>query len=136
MSCVGGTCQVNPGQRMAPDPINQQFCALYPLCSHSENSGTADKPKIANSVCRPGGLGKCKPRDASAYLASRCDGQTTCPFPAFDPTNPTNGFGPMPCNTTVTPSSGYYTALPNIPGQEGSYNQGVYIHGLYSCSID
>lgn len=138
-----GTCAVNPGQTcMAPDPFSGQYCALYPLCS---NMKLSSKPgNLENSVCGPdnkninGGIG-CRPRDASAYLAGLCDGQSTCNL-TFDPTQQLSGFGTIPCDMSVTPpppgGGGLYNDLPMIPGQGGNYNQGYYVHGIYTCTFN
>ena len=133
MTCDNGECAVNPGQTcMAPDQYTGKKCAIYPLCSNVTNDSTS----IVNNVCGyNNNQNVCRPRDASAYLASVCDGQTTCPV-TFDPTNQSSGFGPAPCGSSVSPSTGVeYNLLPIVPGQGGSYNQGFYVHGLYSCVL-
>jgi len=140
------TCQVNPGQNcMAPDPYTGRFCASYPLCSNVAvpQKGTCAKdgdcaketscidgvcvPKnVVNKVCNPNG--SCKPRDASAYLAAKCDGQDTCGV-LFDPSDINSGFGPAPC------ANMNQNQLPITPGQGTNYNQGYYVHGLYTCIV-
>lgn len=134
MYCTGtngstGTCQVNPGQNcMAPDPYAGQFCASYPLCSNTDTSQGAKTSNITNKVCGPNSQAGCRPRDASAYLASKCDGKDICPL-LFDPTDPNSGFGPAPCDTRSN------NQLPITPGQNGNFSQGYYVHGLYTCIV-
>lgn len=132
-----GVCVVNPGQTcMAPDPFVGQYCALYPLCSNVKLS--SDGKSLVNTVCDPNSAMGCRPRDASAYLSGLCDGQTTCNV-NFNPTSIASGFGPMPCrgiSSSVIPGSEDYSNLPLIPGQGGTYNQGYYVHGIYTCTFD
>ena len=143
---TAGICRVNPGQNcMAPDPFSGKFCASYPLCSNVAvppakvcskdtdcDSGAACvegkcAPKnVVNKVCAPQGQAKCRPRDASAYLAAKCDGKDTCNL-LFDPSDRDSGFGPTPCDTLSQ------NQLPITPGQGTSFNQGYYVHGLYTC---
>lgn len=121
-----GTCQVNPGQVcMAPDQYSGQFCAAYPLCSNVDRSQNTN---VVNTVCNPKSNSGCRPRDASAYLAAKCDGKDSCPL-LFDPTDPNSGFGPAPCDTRNTGQ------LPVTPGQNGNFSQGYYVHGLYTCIV-
>lgn len=140
------TCQVNPGQTcMAPDAYTGQFCASYPLCSNiavpaakdckvdkdcDAGSGCVEGkcvPKnVVNKVCKP--KSTCKPRDASAYLAAKCDGKDTCNL-LFDPSDTDSGFGPMPCDITNQ------NQLPITPGQGTNFSQGYYVHGLYTCIV-
>jgi hypothetical protein len=129
-----GVCAVNPGQScMAPDPFSGQYCALYPLCS---NAVTYDGKSMENKICGPKNTNTmCRPRDASAYLSGLCDGQTTCNL-TFDPKQQLSGFGTSPCNSEVNPGSNNYNNLPTIPGQGGNYNQGYYVHGIYTCTFD
>ena len=136
MSCSGSTgskmCKVNPGQAcMAPDPFSGSSCALYPLCSNL----TGTDKNVINKVCTSANsTSNCRPRDASSYLAAKCNGQTTCNI-TFDPVNPNSGFGPSPCSAAIKPGTEGYTSLPITPGQGGSYTQGYYVHGIYSCII-
>ncbi len=119
------TCRVNPGQVcMAPDQYQGKFCSLYPLCSNVDKNVTKN---VSNIICEPGSKSKCRPRDSSAYLAAKCDGQTTCNI-TFDPTNSDSGFGPSPCVPNINSNN-----LPITPGQGGSYTQGYYVHGIYTC---
>jgi hypothetical protein len=126
----GGTCIVNPGQSCtAPDPFVGQFCAIYPL---SSNVVTPSKGgNVVNKICDPANtITVCRPRDSSAYLAAKCNGQTTCNV-TFDPDNAARGFGPAPCRAT----SDDISKLPQILGQGGNFNQGYYVHGLYTCIL-
>ncbi len=132
------TCEVNPGQScMAPD-ITGQFCALYPLCS---NISVIDG-NVVNNVCNPANNGSqgqpiCRPRDASAYLAAKCDGKSTCVL-EYDPENIKSGFGPRPCDGQVKTNIGIgseYGQLPNIPSAGGSYQKGYVTHGIYTCEL-
>lgn len=125
------TCEVNPGQNcMAPDQYTGKVCAIYPLCSKVDTSLAGNTKNVINNTCSPTSKNLCRPRDNSAYLAAKCDGQTTCNV-LFNPSDPNSGFGPAPCrikNTDVT-------SLPITPGQGGNYSQGYYVHGLYTCII-
>jgi hypothetical protein len=117
---------------MAPDPYSGQFCAIYPLCS---NVNKNVENNVVNSVCDPiTDTNICRPRDASAYLADKCDGKTTCQI-TFNPEDVTSGFGTRPCNGSVSISSANYTMLPNMPAGGGNYSQGYYVHGIYSCVL-
>ncbi len=147
MTCNTTTkkCEVNPGQScMAPD-ITGQFCAIYPLCSNrafgppNPSNSTQYTSNFVNKVCNPnntvgipGQQGVCRPRDASAYLAAKCDGKSTCVV-EYDPENPLSGFGPRPCDSSVSVGSTAYKQLPNIPSTGGNYIQSYYVHGLYAC---
>lgn len=135
-------CRVNPGQScFAPDLYTNNFCSLYGLCSNvlttvtDPESGTSKIPSsVVNEICYPfdssgnPNTNQCRPRDASAYLAGKCDGQATCPL-LFNPSDPTSGFGPSPCNADTD-----WSKLPYTPGTGSNYSQGYYVHGLYSCS--
>lgn len=132
MTCSNNICTVNPGQTcMAPDQYGFGKCSIYPLCSNV----TPDKTSVVNDVCAyNNNQNMCRPRDASAYLASLCDGQTTCPV-TFDPSDASSGFGPSPCGFFPGVNNVEYSILPIVPGQGGSYNQGFYVHGLYTCVL-
>jgi|SRR5579862_1857158 len=129
-------CVVNSGSTCnAPDQYTGQFCSSYPLCSHVSTT-VVNKPNIplqsvVNNMCNAQGV--CRPRDSSAYLASLCDGKTTCNV-TFDPSNKDSGFGPMPCAGNLPGSIGY-NDLPITPGSNGNYSQGYYVHGLYTCIL-
>lgn len=128
-------CVVNEGSTCtAPDQYTGQFCSSYPLCSHVStvvNGTNTPLQSVVNNMCNAQGV--CRPRDSSAYLASLCDGTTTCNV-IFDPSSNQSGFGPMPCAGNLPGSIGY-NDLPVIPGSNGNYSQGYYVHGLYTCIL-
>lgn len=161
---VNGTCQLNPaaGPCMAcVDPstgneYNQEnadggVCVSMPTCiGVTPNNGT-------NSVCSVlKDTHRCRPREATAYLAKHCDGKNVCLgnandkwYPnqsSMDPTH-TNPFGPLPCEIPATEANetSDYLNLPIIQGWGGgvpangttaspaTFNQGYYVHGIYTC---
>lgn len=114
------------------------ICTLSPIC----NSLTANG---MNEKCNK----NCRPRDASAYLASKCNGTQSClgaadsfdilqPFNSNDKSG--NPFGPFPCN--IRPNESAYYDLPIIVGNNDNTSDapqgkvGYYIHGTYSCVPD
>lgn len=135
-----GKCTVNPGQScMAPDQYKGQFCAVYPLCSNVVKLDVNNKipTSVVNTVCDPNNTvttSICRPRDASAYLAAKCDGQATCSL-QYDPENVNSGFGTRPCDASVKMGSSLYNKLPNTPAGSGTYTQGYYVHGIYTCIL-
>lgn len=132
---TGYTCEVNSGQNcMAPDTTGQ-FCALYPLCSNITVIDSKSGANVNNNICAlspSNDVNKCRARDNSGYISSKCNGKTTCNL-QFDPEDPMSGFGPRPCNSNVQTGNTLYNQLPNIPGQGGNYAFGYYTHGIYSC---
>jgi len=124
-------------------------CAYMPTCyGVNPSSGHNDICFSANG---------CRPRDASAYLASHCDGKQECLADASDlwlPNQKGSVFGPLPCNINAPSSSSdpdykLYTALPVVAGWGGgapnnsqgtsnpsNFNQGYYVHGIYTCVLD
>lgn len=147
--CVSGTCQVDPGGMYGGGcyGCNTGACVLYPLCQNTSPSTGVNK------TC---GGGNVKPRDASAYLANVCDGKSVClaggtsgvwAMPGTGSTSSGEGgntsfpFGPWPGATDATTRS----SLPILPGWGGTtppggsgtaaatFNQGYYVHGLYTC---
>lgn len=139
--CVNGTWEFDPsyGQCMM---CSSGKCSNVPLCSNT----TQTTGVFQNTVCTSG---NCKIRDASAYLANHCDGQSTCLADASDRWIPdVNGaFGPLPCNINTTDPE--YSLLPIIPGWNAggiphgggtpvlaNFSQGYYVHGLYTCIAD
>lgn len=151
LKCINGTCVADPGLTACLACVNG-YCTSQPLCQ-GVNDGL-------NSTCSPsaGDSNRCRPRDASAYLAAHCDGKQTCLGDASDMWIPsaqggTKGgmFGPLPCSIPANYSkSPNYAALPAITGwgggappstQNGSsapitFSQGYYVHGIYSCVPD
>lgn len=127
------------------------YCASMPTCMFTE--------KGLNDNCTPsaGDTNKCRPRDASAYLANYCNGKTTCLGDNKDIWKPNstdnNPFGPLPCEISATSTgadAGKYASLPVITGWGGgvpansesnqsdpaTFNQGYKIHGIFSCIPD
>lgn len=134
-----GVCTVNSGQScMAPDQYQGQFCAVYPLCSNVIKTVNGTLPtSVVNTVCDPNNTittSICRPRDASAYLAAKCDGKKTCVV-QYDPENVQSGFGTRPCSSNVKMGSSLYNKLPNTPAGSGNYTQGYYVHGIYTCIL-
>lgn len=121
-----------------------------------------------NAICSPKGPNypskfDCRPRDASAYLASVCDGHNSCPVSIG---GGSGAFGPSPCrgieipsiDCTATSGGKYpnrdddnpYCQLPFIPGWAGGApsdsssaisipgdtSMGYYVHGIYACIPD
>jgi hypothetical protein len=113
------TCQVNPDKSCYGVNTQYNTCAIFPLCSNATLSTT-----VVNNTCSPSS--SCMSRDASAYLAGKCDGKETC-APIFSAVDPNGGLGPMPCSSRNT------LGLPIIPGQGGNYSQGYSFHGVYTC---
>lgn len=158
LACVSGTCMVDPGagacmacvDPTTGDPIPSTggtgFCASMPTCT-----GVV---KGLNNTCSPSGTSsdayKCRPRDASAYLAAHCDGKSSCMADSSDmwiPNVQGGLFGPLPCQIPALSSNSDYASLPIITGWGGgtpdntqdstpnpaTFNQGYYIHGIYTC---
>ncbi len=152
-------CVRDPGQKPCTACSNGK-CKTFPTCNFADENGY-------NKLCNPFTSDKtlynqyqCKPRDASAYLSSYCDGKENClgEGDIWYPNNPKNNpFGPLPCRInapeTVNGNSKYnteniYSTLPVSTGwggktpskgqQESSptFNQGYYVHGIYTCIPD
>ena len=142
-------CRVDPaiGSCMAckpdsSDPTKPGVCVQAPLCIGLDN-------EYQNYTC--GTKNKtfgCRPRDASAFLSKACNGLQECKLDnQRTPLDPSI-FGPYPCN--LTPTDIDYAALPVSPGwngmntpdpntgktHKGSFNQGYYVHGIYTCIVD
>lgn len=77
----------------------------YDGSSSSCQTGTPTRVTgTVNPVCAPGGQGQCAVRDASAYVAAKCNGQQSCSLTTSD-------FGPYPCamtpvNCNIVPGTG------------------------------
>lgn len=169
LKCVSGKCQVNScstnqgcvsvsgksgatacatGVTIAADATpcmscgTNGNCQILPLCNNIDDKGH-------NKTCVDP-ANSCARRDASAYLASVCDGQNSCLGVKFSiATGPGTGytppFGPLPCKINLTDPA--YGTLPIIPGWSGgtppggdqsidpgnSYSQGYWVHGIYTC---
>lgn len=130
-------CEIDPSKGWCSFCFNGK-CAQGPTCSNL-NPKTFQNNTCANS----NETTKCRPRDASAYLAAECDGKNVCNV-TWNPNN-SRFFGPLPCRVgTGDPS---YGKLPIIPGWHGgaperakttdttpaNYKQGYYVHGIYTC---
>ncbi len=139
-ACVGTSIDPAIGQCMfcrIPNGASQGYCAQAPTCQNIDDRGN-------NTVCAYDGSSQCRPRDSSAYLAKYCDGKQNC-FANDDwfPDDVPNPFGPLPCQLNTTDTD--YGNLPVIAGWDGgtpsdssgnnpaSYNQGYYVHGIYTC---
>ena len=154
--CVNSKCSADPGKPSCiacvddkGEPIsghNTGTCASMPLCMNIDNG--------LNKTCSPtfGDTYKCRPRDATAYLAEYCDGKSSCLTGSksstgadiWNPANP-NIFGPLPCQIIASTKEPMYATLPIFPGWGGgapttggtpndiTYSQGYYVHGVYSC---
>jgi hypothetical protein len=151
-ACPTGTTLVNVG--------SGYYCVDPNVCGYNidlaKNKG---QPGLPNPYCSPSNSSsKCALRDASAFVASKCDGRNSCPdLTAAD-------FGDTPC--ALKPQaciSGYdnngnpqwaqgsnqrsgYCGLPYIPGYAGgapyngsgnsdpaNSNLGYVLHGIYTC---
>lgn len=126
-SSSSGTCQVNPSKSCYGVNTKHGTCAIYPLCSNATITGKT----VSNNMCgvnTPQAYSKygCMSRDASAYLAGKCDGKDTCAA-MWNVSVPEGGFGPLPCSTSDV------SGLPIIPGQGGSFSQEYKVHGVYGC---
>lgn len=159
--CINGTFQIDPsapacvacidpklGIPISQSSSSQGTCAAMPLCANVKEG--------INNVCSPVGLSndqyKCRPRDASAYLSSYCNGKQECLGNSRDKWLPNvknnNPFGPLPCQIQASSTSGEYYSLPIINGWGGgtpnnaknsapvTYNQGYHVHGIYTCVPD
>lgn len=142
LKCVGGIYQLDPGAIGSCVSCVGGKIVTYPTCQNS------DFHTAQNVVCKGGA---CKPRDASAYLAAWCDGKSSClgPGDVWNPNGNANvsQFGPLPCNIPATSTDSRYASLPVVTGWGGgapaqskngtnspvTFNQGYYVHGVYSC---
>ena len=74
-------CKVNAGRSCFGVNLDYDTCAIFPLCSHA-NVTKKNNPKIStitNATCSGGNnLNACMSRDASAYLAGKCDDKESC----------------------------------------------------------
>ena len=124
------TCEVNPGRTCFGVNLDYNTCASFPLCSNTgvDSRNTPKLERVANKYCSPNNYATdCMPRDSSAYLARKCDGKESCDI-HWNVYDIDGGFGPNPCNLDTNTSR-----LPIIPDRAGKYNQGYYVHGIYTC---
>lgn len=146
--CTQGTCQVDPGAGPCTrcDP-GTNTCVNLPTCFNVEGG--------LNNYCSPtkGDKNLCRPRDASAWLASVCDGQQECISKSGEnwlPNQQGGAFGPLPCHISAKSGDDTYSNLPIIQGWGGgapqasstgaaapsNFNQGYKVHGIYTCIPD
>lgn len=146
-----GDCMacIDPDNEGLPPPTGEHgFCASMPTCM-LVNEGL-------NYTCSPGSdsnddENKCRPRDASAYLAKHCNGKNVCLGSSDDVWKPNlqaGVFGPLPCKIKADSSDSNYLTLPIISGWSGgtpphgdkpnapSFSQGYYCHGFFTCQPD
>lgn len=152
--CLNDVCVMNPGTGpcmvcvdiKTGDPIKegmQGSCAAFPSCQNTTNG--------LNKTCSPslGDSKLCRPRDASAYLANHCDGKNVCIDKSSDiwlPNSLHSVFGPLPCEIPAMSTNTDYVSLPISVGWGGgssigsaggsapiTFNQGYYVHGVYTC---
>lgn len=111
-----------------------------------------DLGTYTNKICGAKSGFNCIARDASAYLAAKCNGQQICKATVSN-----EYFGPWPCNLDPTKNGGVdcsdskntsdYCKLPYSSGwgggppqsskenQDPNFNTGYYVHGLYTCVL-
>lgn len=155
LKCVGGTCTVDPGVTSCMACIDTSTglpasggggtCAVMPTC--------ANVAKGLNTTCSPrgGDSFRCRPRDASAYLAKLCNGKNTCvasPSEKWDPNLQGGIFGPLPCRISASSNDSNYANLPVVTGWSGgtpnngtsgspvTFSSGYTVHGIYTCVPD
>ena len=138
---------IDPNTGLSPDEDGQGFCASMPTCMFVS--------KGLNETCRPGNSKeedqhKCRPRDASAYLARHCNGKSVCLGSSNDmwiPNEVNGAFGPLPCQMKADSQDKHYLTLPiiggwggGIPSDSGSnisdkpnFSQGYMVHGIAQC---
>jgi hypothetical protein len=166
LKCVDGVCQADPGAGscmacLIPSGQSQGVCATMPICQGVDfsSSSTYGLNRVCSTSSSVGDVGKCRPRDASAYLSRHCNGKTEClgsvkdmwkPNMDYDSTGNPNPFGPLPCSIPARSGDSSYAQLPVITGwgggapansQQGysdpaTFNQGYYVHGIYTCIPD
>jgi hypothetical protein len=142
-----GACMacINPSTHSVPTGGNDDgVCMLMPDCMNVNNG--------LNNTCSANGkhkdIFKCRPRDASAYLANHCNGKEVClgGKDTWLPNKIGGAFGPLPCQ--IEAGSDDYRTLPinigwtdgatpkdGVSSSPGSYNQGYKVHGIYSCIL-
>lgn len=155
LACSNGICQVDPGVNGS---CVTDSCASQPTCANVSPPGLNEG---LSETCSPSGANdqyQCRPRDASAYLASYCNGKQSCLVGGSDvwlPNTQGGMFGPLPCHVSVpatnqsptATNTSIYSTLPITMGWNGgappngnpqdptgpTFNQGYYVHGIYTC---
>lgn len=151
--CDSGKCKLqshpsNYGSCPKNAPLTKLSDGNY-YCINSNVCGAG----VPNPICQPKGSGQCAVRDASASVAQKCNGKSTCDDLSV------SDFGRTPCNFAASPcwsqitESGPqwisdrtgYCGLPYGPGWGGgapdygnnsdsaSGNLGYTMHGIYNC---
>jgi hypothetical protein len=145
MACSQGKCEVDPGSGTCMACVDG-YCASMPTCNFVQDG--------LNTTCSPVYNGehkyRCRPRDASAYLAKWCDGKSEC-LGANDvwlPNSPGGAFGPLPCAISARSGDPNYSTLPVVTGWGGgtpdnanndvtaTFNQGYRVAGIFTCVPD
>ena len=177
MTPGAGTCMacvLQDGTPISEDPPDdntpeQGRCSFMPSCTNVSTDGKNRVCNVSkNSYAKD--TYKCRPREATAYLAKHCDGKNVCLGSFSDKWLPNelsdnNPFGPLPCrlnacddtgkciSTDLTNDNSYdpdYLGLPLLSGWGGgkpansaassgtptTFNQGYYVHGIYTCVPD
>lgn len=145
LKCVDGKCLADPGAGSCMACVNGT-CSSFPTCNYVTQG--------LNKTCSPffGDVSRCRPRDASAYLANHCDGKQVClanEGDYWDPNSVKSVFGPLPCEIPASSTSKTYATLPISTGWGGgtptygesgnspaTFSQGYKVHGIYSCVKD
>lgn len=110
---------------------NSQPTCVRRMCAGLNQYGGNDTCSYGKSEA------KCVPRDATAFLASRCNGKESClgsddPFSLDSPSSP---FGPLPCNINTTDASNMFK-LPRVNDPSNSNSpakHGYHVHGIFNC---
>lgn len=145
--CMGGVCQVDPGAGPCMTCGEGGTCLTLPTCSNVKAG--------LNSTCSPsaGDSHRCRPRDASAWLAAECDGKQECIATTgknWLPNQKGGAFGPLPCFIPAKSGDSTYAGLPIVQGWGGgtpaasadgvaapaTFGQGYKVHGIYTCILD
>ena len=147
--CVSGYC------------VDKNVCLGITYDGSDKLTNASKLTGLTNPICQPSNTqSKCAIRDASAYLASKCDGHQGCVVEVedFGP-YPCSGFEPVPVavDTSSTAIQDFtaartspYSQLPfsyGFPGgvpsnskggqsSPGSISLGYYTHGVFQCVPD
>lgn len=151
------TCQGATGGNKNGYCVDKNVCLGLSYSGQGELQTPLINTYNNNSVCDPtNATTMCAIRDASAYIATKCNGQNVCNLTIadFGPT-PCSGITATPCNFNTSQSSfedftsdrnSLYCQLPfnygwsgqppqNSTGSPGnaSVNLGYTVHGIYTC---